>query len=88
VGFPVSEYIVDAETKAIIAPIKATELFIMHGIADQSIFMYNVRGPLGRTQVNKDIVKTIKNKGSHKMFPLFTMGLPLSRGNWLQMAIP
>ena len=26
VGFPVSEYIVDADTKAIIAPIKATEL--------------------------------------------------------------
>lgn len=79
-GFPVSEYIVDANTKAIIAPIKATELVTMHGIADQSIFMYNVRGPLGRTQVNKDIVKTIRNQAAHKMFPLFHNGITVIAG--------
>ena len=74
-GFPVSEYIVDANTKAVIAPIKATELVTLEGIADQSLFAYNVRGPLGRTQVNKDIVKTLKDKGSHKLFPLFHNGI-------------
>jgi len=74
-GFQVTEYTVDAKTKAIIAPIKATELIALQGIADQSIFAYNVRGPLGRTQVNKDIVTSIKDKQSHKLFPLFHNGI-------------
>lgn len=80
VGFPVSEYIVDANTKAVIAPIKATELVALSGIADQSLFAYNVRGPLGRTQVNKDIVKTIRDQASHKMFPLFHNGITVIAG--------
>lgn len=80
VGFPVSEYVADANTKAVIAPIKATELVTLDGIADQSLFAYNVRGPLGRTQVNKDIVKTLKNKGSHKLFPLFHNGITVIAG--------
>ena len=47
----------------------------MTGIADQSLFAYNVRGPLGRTQVNKDIGSSIGNKGRHKEFPLFHNGI-------------
>jgi hypothetical protein len=74
-GFTASEYIVDANTRAVIAPIKATELVTLDGIADQSLFAYNVRGPLGRTQVNKDIVKTLRHKASHKLFPLFHNGI-------------
>jgi hypothetical protein len=74
-GFPVSEYIVDANTKAIIAPIRATELVSLDGIADQSIFAYNVRGPLGRTQVNKEIVRSLRDKSLHKLFPLFHNGI-------------
>ena len=61
-GFPVSEYVVDADTKAIIAPIRATELVSLEGIADQSIFAFNVRGPLGKTQVNKEIVKSLNKQ--------------------------
>jgi hypothetical protein len=76
-GFPVSEYIVDANVSAMIVPIKATELITLEGIADQSIFAYNVRGPLGKTQVNKDIVKSLKDKASHKLFPLFHNGITI-----------
>jgi hypothetical protein len=60
IGFQVTSYTVDKKTSAVIAPIKATELINMQGISDQSIFAYNVRGPLGRTQVNKDIVTSIR----------------------------
>ena len=74
-GFRVTEYTVDSKTKAVIAPIKATELISLQGIADQSIFAYNVRGPLGRTQVNKDIVSSIREKRRHKLFPLFHNGI-------------
>jgi hypothetical protein len=36
-GFPASEYIVDSNTKAIIAPIKALELITLNGIAASAI---------------------------------------------------
>lgn len=75
VGYPVSQYVVDANIKAIIAPLKARELVKLEGIADQSIFAYNVRGPLGRTQVNKDIAKSLRDQSTHKMFPLFHNGI-------------
>jgi hypothetical protein len=74
-GFHVTEYIVDENTKAAIAPIKATELVALEGIADQSVFAFNVRGPLGKTQVNRDIVSSINNPSSHKLFPLFHNGI-------------
>jgi len=74
-GFRVTEYIVDANTKAVIAPIKAVELVALDGISDQSLFAFNVRGPLGKTQVNRDIVKSIRDKTLHKMFPLFHNGI-------------
>lgn len=75
VGFHVAEYTVDRDTKAVIAPIKATELIRMNGISDQSLFAYNVRGPLGRTQVNRDIVSSIRDQSRHKLFPLFHNGI-------------
>lgn len=76
-GFTVSQYIVDADTRAIIAPVKAKELVNLQGISDQSLFALNVRGPLGRTKVNRDIVKSIKNPGTHKLFPLFHNGITI-----------
>lgn len=74
-GFPISEYIADATTKAVIAPVKASELVILKGIADQSLFALNVRGSLGKTQVNKDIVMSIKEPAMHKTFPLYHNGI-------------
>jgi len=76
-GFSISEYIVDASTKSLIAPIKALELTALNGIADQSLFDYNVRGSLGKTQVNKDIVSSIKDPRTHKLFPLFHNGITI-----------
>ena len=79
-GFAFSEYIVDKNTKSLIAPIKARELTNLQGIADQSLFAFNVRGPLGRTQVNKDIESSIKDPGKHKLFPLFHNGITIICG--------
>jgi hypothetical protein len=76
-GFSVTDYTVDAATKAVIVPVKAKELVSLPGISDQSIFAYNVRGPLGKTQVNRDIVKSIKNVEKHKFFPLFHNGITI-----------
>jgi hypothetical protein len=76
-GFTASEYIVDASRKALIVPIKATELVKLDGISDQSLFAYNVRGPLGKTGVNKDIVQSIGDAGRHRLFPLFHNGITI-----------
>lgn len=74
-GYSITKYTVDADTTAIIAPVRAEELVRLSGIADQSLFAYNVRGPLGKTGVNKDIVKSIRDKSLHKLFPLFHNGV-------------
>jgi len=76
-GVRVSEYTVDASLRAVIVPVKATELIKLQGISNQSLFAYNVRGPLGKTKVNKDIVKSIKEQASHKLFPLFHNGITI-----------
>ena len=76
-GINVSKHFVDSKTQAIIAPIKASELVAMSGIEDQSVFAYNVRGPLGNTKVNKDIVRSIKDSSTHKKFTLFHNGITI-----------
>jgi hypothetical protein len=77
IGFHITQYIVDSKTKAVIAPVKSTELVNLQGISDQSLFTFNVRGPLGRTQVNRDIIKSIKDSRTHKFFPLFHNGITI-----------
>lgn len=79
-GLHTSEYIVDKNTKAVIAPTKAQDLVQLDGISDQSLFAFNVRGPLGKTKVNKDIVKSIKDPATHKLFPLFHNGITIICG--------
>lgn len=76
-GLNISKHYVDTSTLAFIAPIKANDLVKMPGIADQSVYAYNVRGPLGGTNVNRDIVKSIKDKSLHKKFPLFHNGITI-----------
>ena len=76
-GYKIAEYIVDVEHRAVIAPVKASELVTMEGIANQVVFAFNVRGPLGRTQVNRDIVKSISDVSKHKHFPLFHNGITI-----------
>lgn len=76
-GIPICKYVVDADTRVLIAPIKAKELVSLAGISDQSVFAFNVRGLLGRTQVNRDIVESIKDVSTHKLFPLFHNGITI-----------
>lgn len=65
------------DARAIFAPVKASELIQLEGIANNELFAWNVRGSLGRTKVNKDIAKSIGNKEEHKEFLLFHNGLTL-----------
>lgn len=74
-GFSVAAYTVDKNAKAVIAPVAARELVKLSGIEDQSLFSLNVRASLGNTQVNRDIVNSIKNAELHKTFPLFHNGI-------------
>ena len=53
----------------------------LDGIANQSIFNHNVRGPLGATNVNKDIRDSIRNPDLHRKFPLFHNGITVIAGN-------
>lgn len=76
-GYEVAEYIVDKKHRAVIAPVKASELVAMDGIANQAVFAFNVRGPLGGTQVNRDIGKSIGDKSKNKLFPLFHNGMTI-----------
>ncbi|HEX8176986.1 MAG TPA: AIPR family protein [Pyrinomonadaceae bacterium] len=77
VGRDVTKYMGDTETKVIIAAVKATELVALDGIANQSLYKYNVRGPLTRSSVNRQIRETIRKPEKHKYFPLFHNGITI-----------
>ena len=79
-GFPTAKYIVDTESMMFIAPVQARELIGLDGISNQSLFIHNVRGPLGKTNVNKAIAESIRDPNSHKMFPLFHNGITIIAG--------
>lgn len=74
-GLSVTDYAVDAKTKATIAPVLASDLVSLAGIKDQSLFSANVRASLGGTKVNKDIASSIRDPKLHKAFPLFHNGI-------------
>lgn len=76
-GLLISKHYADVNTSAFIVPVKALELVNMPGISDQSVFAYNVRGPLGGTSVNRDIVNSIRDRAIHKKFPLFHNGITI-----------
>jgi hypothetical protein len=76
-GIDVAQHVVDVDQRAVIAAIRARELVVLDGIADQSLFAFNVRGPLGKTKVNKDMTKSILDKTKHKIFPLFHNGITI-----------
>ena len=76
-SFGFTEYVADGGNRALIAPIRARDLLKLDGISNQSVFTYNVRGPLGSTRVNKDIAKSIRKSNLHKTFPLFHNGITI-----------
>jgi hypothetical protein len=71
----VLEHTIDGGLKMAIAPLAASELIKMGGIANQELFAWNLRYRLKRSPVNKAIEKSIEEAGEHKYFPAFHNGL-------------
>ncbi|MFC3812515.1 AIPR family protein [Lacihabitans lacunae] len=63
------------ENSAFTLALKASELLKLNGIVDRSLFSKNVRYGLGKTNVNRSIAKTIKDKTKHNKFILFHNGI-------------
>ena len=77
-GVPHIDYPIDAGIQMVIAPIAASELLRMEGIASGELFAWNVRQWLGKkTKVNRDIAKSIADTTEHKYFPAFHNGLTI-----------
>ena len=73
-GYPVSEFKVMG-AKVVITPLSGTELVGLEGIESGELFDYNVRQGLGRTNVNRDIEKSVKDQNEHRHFMLYHNGL-------------
>ncbi|MDE0644615.1 MAG: AIPR family protein [Gammaproteobacteria bacterium] len=80
-SFQITEYSVDTDNRTFIAPIRANDLIQLDGISNQTLFTHNVRGPLGRTNVNKAIKESVRNHQLHKRFPLFHNGITMIAGD-------
>ena len=61
----------------VIAPISGAELVKLEGIESGELFDYNVRQSLGRTNVNRDIEKSVKDYSEHRHFMLYHNGLTI-----------
>jgi hypothetical protein len=71
----VLEHEIEGDVKMAIAPLAASELIKMGGIANQELFAWNLRYRLKRSPVNKAIEKSIEQADEHKYFPAFHNGL-------------
>lgn len=60
---------------SIVAAVGANDIAAMKGIADRTLFALNVRLPLGRTRVNKDLETAIRQTKRHPQFILFHNGV-------------
>ena len=72
--YPVSEFKVMG-AKVVIAPLSGTELVSLEDIESGELFDYNVRQSLGRTNVNRDIEKSVRDSSEHRHFMLYHNGL-------------
>ena len=75
-GYPVSEFKVMG-AKVVVAPLSGTELVSLEGIESGELFDYNVRQTLGRTNVNRDIEKSVRDAEEHRHFMLYHNGLTI-----------
>jgi len=75
-GYDCAEYNV-GEIRTIIAPLSATQLVQLDGLASGALFAWNVRQSLGKTKVNKAISKSIKDQAEHRNFLLYHNGLTI-----------
>jgi hypothetical protein len=61
----------------IMFPARASDLVNLKGIQDGSLFSQNVRLSLGRTPVNREIEKSLKDTSEHIRFPLYHNGVTI-----------
>lgn len=60
-----------------VAVVPALELVKLPGIKNRTLFSRNVRLFAGRTSINKDLAKTVRNPNEHRLFPAYHNGLTL-----------
>jgi hypothetical protein len=60
-----------------LALVPATELVVLPGIDDLSLFDRNVRLSEGRTRVNRELAATVRDAEEHAYFPAYHNGLTL-----------
>ena len=73
-GYEVSKFNVDG-AKVIVAPLSGTQLVELEGLESGELFDHNVRRSLGRTKINRDIEKNVKDQSEHRNFMLYHNGL-------------
>lgn len=69
------KHAIDGNVEMFIAPLLASDLVKMDGLANQELFSWNLRYNLKRSPVNKEIQKSIADPKEHKFFPAFHNGL-------------
>jgi hypothetical protein len=67
----------EANPDLVMAAISAKELVKLTGISDTRIFAQNVRLGLGKTRVNTELIKSIKDANEHPRFLAFHNGLTI-----------
>ena len=75
--FGVLEFNAGGDAKLYLITAKASDLLVLDGLADGTLFSQNVRLNLGSTKVNKDIAKTISSPGEHIFFPMYHNGITI-----------
>jgi hypothetical protein len=60
-----------------VRPVRASDIASMNGIADRSLFSLNVRSGLGRTRVNRDLERAVRETSKHNQFVLFHNGVTI-----------
>lgn len=73
----VIQYPISSDVEVLVFPAKATEIVKLDGIQDRSLFDRNVRFGLGKTLVNREIVKTLRQATEHSKFFLYHNGITL-----------
>lgn len=74
-GVDVLRHTIEGDLKMILAPLQASELIKMEGIASQELFAWNLRYDMRQTPVNEALERSISLPDEHKYFPAFHNGL-------------
>ena len=74
-GVGVLKHEIEPGISLVVAPLLASDLVKMGGLANQELFAWNLRYQLRRSEVNKAIEISIASPKEHKHFPAFHNGL-------------